>query len=41
MQWVEAGGWFVCQHHLRLVDQRARNGNALLLAAGELPWAIL
>ena len=33
---VEIAGRFVGQQHLRLVDERARNRHALLLAAGKL-----
>ncbi len=33
---VEISGGFVGKNDLRLIDQRARNGHALLLAAGEL-----
>ena len=33
---VERGSWFICQHHGRVMDQRTRDGNALLLSAGEL-----
>src|SRR6267143_497539 len=33
---VEIAGWLIGENDLRLIDQRARNRNALLLAAGEL-----
>src|SRR6476646_8797780 len=33
---VEIAGRFICQQHLRIIDQRARNRDALLLAAGKL-----
>ena len=33
---VEISGGFVGKNNLRLIDQRARNGHALLLAAGKL-----
>src|SRR5256885_4350894 len=33
---VEISGGFVGKNNLRLIDQRTRDGHALLLAAGEL-----
>ena len=34
---VESAGWFVGQQQARIVDQRARDGDALLLPARQLP----
>ena len=36
VRFIEIAGGFVGQDDLRLIDQSARNGHALLLAAGEL-----
>ena len=33
---VEIAGWFIRQQHLRIIDQRARDRDALLLTAGKL-----
>src|SRR6476619_6447880 len=33
---VEIAGRFICQQHLRIIDQRARNRDALLLTARKL-----
>ena len=33
---IQLAGWFVSQHKFWLLEQRSRNGDALLLAAGKL-----
>lgn len=38
---IELAGWFVSQHKFWLLEQRSRNRNALLLAAGKLMWAMI
>ena len=38
---VEACSGFVRQHHCRVVDQRPRNGYALLLSTRHLRWQIV
>src|SRR5690606_29534115 len=35
---VEVTGRLVCQQHQRTVDERARDGDALLLTAGQFVW---
>ena len=35
---IEIAGWFVRENDGGIVDQRTRDGNALLLAAGQLEW---
>ena len=37
---VEIAGRLVGEQHVRLGDERARNGDALLLAAGQLPRVV-
>ena len=38
---VEGGGRLVKEHHVRVHGERPRDGDALLLAAGELTWPIV
>ena len=38
---IEISGRFIRQQHLRIVDQRARDGDALLLTAGKLTWIMV
>src|SRR5207253_2189434 len=38
---VEVAGWFVGEEERGLVDERACNGHALALAAGELVWLVV
>jgi hypothetical protein len=38
---VEGGGLLVCQHYGGVVDQGTRDGDALLLSAGELSGQVV
>src|SRR5262249_22618101 len=38
---VEIAGGFIRQQHLRIIDQRARDGDALLLTARKLTWKMV
>ncbi len=38
---IEISGWLIAQQKLRLHDQRARQSDTLLLAAGELRRAVV
>ena len=38
---IEITCWFVGEQYFRIVNERTRNGDALLLAAGQLAWMVI